>query len=86
MIKDIHTAPTGYFYTSEKFDAKHDIIWLNHERVYDYNLGKPVKTVWGFFRLKDRKIISPVNAKKPGKQIAFINTTPYTAMPKPVCQ
>lgn len=75
-----HSAPDGYSYSREKFNSKFDRIMLNHHRTYDYNLGKAVATVWGFYSLKKELYYAPVNAKTPGKQIDVSLTTPYTGM------
>ena len=46
-IELFHKAPEGYHYEQEK-DFKRNVtaIWLHHHKEYDYNLGKPVKTIW----------------------------------------
>ena len=82
-----HKAPEGYHYEFEKeFDSKFVRIMLRHHRQYDYNLGKPVATVWGFYNKKTGAFHSPVNAKKVGKIIDIYKTTPYTGMPKPTAK
>jgi len=53
---------------------------LHHQRKYDYNLGKPVATVWGFYSPSKGLYFAPVNAIQPGKQIDLSLTTPYTGM------
>jgi hypothetical protein len=53
---------------------------LNHHCRYDYNLGKSVATVWGFYNSKTHLYYAPVNALKPGKQIDVSLTTSYTGM------
>lgn len=74
-------APDGYkFVIVRDFDAKHHAIWLHHSFPYSYTSDE-VKTIWGFLRKKDMKIVSPINAKKPGKLAEFV--TPYSAMPPP---
>jgi len=75
-----HSAPNGYSYSVEKFNSKFDRIMLNHHCKYDYNLGKAVATVWGFYSIKKQLYFAPVNSKTPGKQIDLSLTTPYTGM------
>ena len=81
MIPDFpHSPPSGYSYEREMFNAKFDRIMLNHHCSYDYNLGKAVATVWGFYSSKKGLYYAPVNAKTPGKQIDVLLTTPYSGM------
>lgn len=77
-----HKAPKGYSYEFEK-DFKRNItaIWLRHHRTYDYNLGKPVRTIWGFYNTKKREYHAPVNSKTVGNVVDIENTRSYTAMP-----
>jgi len=56
-------------------------IWLRHHKVYDYNLGKSVKSIWGFYSPKKREYYAPINSSKTGAVVNIQNTTPYTAMP-----
>lgn len=75
-------APDGYkFVVDRDFDAKHHAIWLHHSFPYSYT-PEPVKTIWGFLRKKDMKIVSPINGKKPGKLAEYV--TAYSAMPPPL--
>lgn len=74
-------APDGFkFVVQRDFDSKHHAIWLYHSFSYSYT-SEPVKTIWGFLRKKDMKIVSPINAKKPGKVAEYV--TAYSAMPPP---
>ena len=75
-----HVAPEGYFYTFEEYKSGVISIWLNNNREFDYNLGKPTRTVWGFWRRKTNTYYAPVNSKTMGKQVDFKNTRNYTAM------
>ena len=83
-IELFHKAPEGYSYEIER-DFKKNItaIWLRHHKRYDYNLGKPVKTIWGFYNNKKRQFCSPVNSKTVGAVIDISLTTPYTGMKPP---
>lgn len=76
-----HKAPKGYSYETKSFKRNVVSIWLNHHAVYDYNLGKSVSTIWGFYNLKTKSYYAPVNKLKMGKEVNIQDTTPYTAMP-----
>lgn len=76
-----HKAPKNYSYEVEEFKRGVFIIWLKYNRRFDYNLGKPTKTVWGFYDYKKCKFFAPVNSKTVGKPVDFKNTRNYTAMP-----
>ena len=83
MIQEVpfsHLPPEGYFYSFEEYKSGVISIWLNNTRKFDYNLGKPTKTVWGFYKSKTRKYYAPVNSKTIGKEVDFKNTRNYTAM------
>jgi hypothetical protein len=77
-----HKPPTKeYSYEYEEFNTRMIRIWLCCSRRFDYNLGKPTKTVWGFYNSKKREYFAPINSSKPGAVVSIQNTTPYTAMP-----
>lgn len=76
-----HEAPSGTHYEIEKFKSNVFSIWLHYDCKFDYNLGKPVKCIWGFYNTKECKFYSPVNSKTIGKSVNFENTRNYTAMP-----
>jgi hypothetical protein len=83
MIQEVpfsHLPPEGYFYSFEEYKSGVISIWLNNTRKFDYNLGKPTKTVWGFYKSKTRKYYAPVNSKTIGKEVDFKDTRNYTAM------
>ena len=75
-----HVAPKGYFYSFEKYKLGVIRIWLNNNRKFDYNLGKPTKTVWGFWNSKKNKYFAPVNSSTIGKEVDFEKTRNYTSM------
>ena len=75
-----HLPPEGYFYSFEEYKSGVISIWLNNTRKFDYNLGKPTKTVWGFYNFKKCKFFAPVNSSTLGKEVDFKNTRNYTAM------
>jgi hypothetical protein len=75
-----HKAPDGMYYEVEEFKRNVFRILICYEREFDYNLGKPVKCVWGFYDYKKCKFYSPVNSSTVGKVVDFKNTRNYTAM------
>ena len=75
-----HQSPTGYFYSFEEFKPGTVSIWLNNKRKFDYNLGKPTRTIWGFWKSKTNKFFAPINSKTIGKEVDFKDTRNYTAM------
>jgi hypothetical protein len=81
MIEFPHKPPKGYSYEFESFKKNVIAIWIRDHKVYDYNLGKSVRCIWGFYDSKKGVYLSPVNSKTPGKCVDIDNTTPYTAMP-----
>lgn len=68
-------------YEYEDFKRNVTAIWICYDREFDYNLGKPVKCIWGFYNTKTKEYFSPINSKTIGKRINPKDTTPYTAMP-----
>lgn len=76
-----HSAPTGYSYEYETFNNRLVAIWLRHNRIYDYNNGKSVRSIWGFYSPKKREYYAPVNVKTPGKVVDIKDTRNFTAMP-----
>jgi hypothetical protein len=75
-----HDPPDGYSYSFEWFNKTIIAIWLNHHQVYDYNLGKPVSTIWGFYHSKRKEYYAPINSAKKGNLVDIQSTTPYTSM------
>ena len=83
MIQEVpfsHLPPEGYFYSFEEYKSGVISIWLHNTRKFDYNLGKPTKTVWGFWKIKTNRFFAPINSKTIGKEVEFKNTRNYTAM------
>ena len=76
-----HKAPKGYSYEVEEFKRNVFSIWLRCHRQFDYNLGKPTRTIWGFYSYKKCEFYSPVNSKEIGKVVKFSDTRPWTSMP-----
>ena len=80
-VELFHKAPDGFHYEQQKdFKRNTTAIWLHHHQRYDYNLGKPIKTIWGFYNQKTRQFHAPVNSQTVGSVVKIENTTPYTAM------
>ena len=83
MIQEVpfsHLPPEGYFYSFEEYKSGVISIWLNNKRKFDYNLGKPTKCIWGFWKIKTNKFFAPINSKTIGKEVDFKDTRNYTAM------
>jgi hypothetical protein len=81
MIVDFpHTAPEGYSYEYEKFNNRLIAIWLLCHRHFDYNHGKPTKTIWGFYSPKKKEYYAPINSSKCGDKVRIENTRNYSAM------
>jgi hypothetical protein len=76
-----HKAPKGYSYEVQEFKRNIFSIWLRCDLQFDYNNGKPTRTIWGFYDYKNCRFYSPVNSKEIGKVVDFKNTRNYTSMP-----
>ena len=76
-----HKPPKGLYYEVEEHKRNMFSIWLCYEREFDYNLGKPVRCIWGFYSYKKCQFYAPVNSSTVGKPVEFKNTRNYTAMP-----
>jgi hypothetical protein len=75
-----HKAPKGYSYKFEQFNTRTIAIWLLCKREFDYNLGAPTRTIWGFYSPKKKLYYAPVNSKTIGKEVSIEDTTPYSSM------
>jgi len=75
-----HQPPKGMHYEVEEHGRNVFSIWSCYDREFDYNLGKPVRCIWGFWSVKNGKFYSPINAKTIGKEVDINKTTPYTSM------
>jgi len=84
-LKFPHKAPKNYRYGTEKYKRDVIRIVLHCDRKFDYNLGQPTTTVWGFFDTKTGKFYRPINYKEVGKEILDLEstTTPYSGMEPP---
>ena len=76
-----HKAPKGYSYEFEQFNVSTIRIMLLCHKKFDYNLGAPTSTVWGFYKPKKRVYYAPINSKTIGAQANIEDTRNYTAMP-----
>lgn len=75
-----HKAPKGYSYEMESFKRNVIAVWIHHTRKFDYNLGDPVRCIWGFYNSKTKCFHSPINSKTVGDKVDINDTTPYSAM------
>lgn len=75
-----HQAPKGMSYEIEPFQRHVVAIWIHYHRRFDYNLGKPVRCIWGFYNTKTKCYHAPINSSKCGDQVDIDRTTPYSAM------
>jgi len=75
-----HRAPKGMHYEQTEFKRNVVAIWIHYERRFDYNLGDPVRCIWGFYNTKTKTYYAPINSKTIGRSVDIRNTTPYSAM------
>jgi hypothetical protein len=75
-----HQAPKGYYYETEPFKRNVIAVWIHYRRRFDYNLGDPVRCIWGFYNTKTKQYYAPINSKTVGKCVNIQDTTPYSAM------
>jgi len=75
-----HKPPQGMYY--EQTNHKRDVIaiWVHYKRRFDYNLGDPVRCIWGFYNTKTKQYHSPINSSTVGSVVDINQTTPYSAM------
>ena len=76
-----HSAPKGMYYEQTEFKRNVVAIWIHYQRRFDYNLGDPVRCIWGFYNTKTKSYHSPINSSTVGSVVDIEQTTPYTAMP-----
>jgi hypothetical protein len=87
MMKDLiiadfpHQPPEGYSYEFEEFNSSLISIWLKSHKIYDYNLGKSVRTIWGFYSPKKKEYYAPINSSKRGDKVELKNTRAWSSMP-----
>ena len=79
-VKFPHKAPKGYHYEQTQFKRNVTAIWICDDHTYDYNNGKPVRCIWGFYNSKTKQWHSPINSSTVGDVVDPQRTTPYSAM------
>jgi len=79
-VKFPHKAPNNYHYEQSQFKRNITAIWICDDRNYDYNNGKPVRCIWGFYNSKTKQWHAPVNSSTVGDVVDPARTTPYSAM------
>jgi hypothetical protein len=75
-----HSPPQGYSYEVKQFKSNVLSIWICDHRTYDYNNGKPVSCIWGFYSQKTEKYHIPSNSKTLGAVVDIKRTSPYSAI------
>jgi len=79
-VKFPHKAPNNYHYEQSQFKRNITAIWICDDRNYDYNNGKSVRCIWGFYNSKTKQWHAPVNSSTVGDVVDPARTTPYSAM------
>ena len=80
MLDFPHLPPEGYTYEFEEFKRNVISIWIRNHCSFDYNGGKSVRSIWGFYDSKKRVYHAPINSIKVGDVVSINDTTPYSAM------
>lgn len=80
MVEFPHKAPKGYSYEQIPFKRNVIAVWILHHHRFDYNLGSPVRCIWGFYNTKTKCYHAPINSSKCGDKVDIRDTTPYSAM------
>jgi len=79
-VKFPHKAPEGYHYEQTQFKRNITAIWIHDNRTYDYNNGKHVSCIWGFYNSKTGQYHAPINSSTVGGVVDPSRTSPYSAM------
>jgi len=79
-VKFPHKAPRNYHYEQSQFKRNITAIWICDDRHYDYNNGKSVRCIWGFYNSKTQQWHAPVNSSTVGDVVDPKNTSPYSAV------
>jgi hypothetical protein len=79
-VKFFHKAPKGYHYEQTPFKRNITAVWICDDRHYNYNSGKPVRCIWGFYNSKTKQWHAPINSSTVGDVVDPVSTTPYSAM------
>lgn len=80
MLKFPHSPPKGMYYETESFKRNITAIWIHYDCQFDYNLGKPIRCIWGFYNSKTKEYHAPINSSTVGHVVSIHQTTPYSAM------
>jgi len=75
-----HRAPEGMYYEIVSFKVNVVAIWIHYRRRFDYNNGRHIACIWGFYHTKKKCYYAPINSSKCGDQVDIERTTPYSAM------
>lgn len=75
-----YNPPQGYSYETQVFKTNIISIWIRNHARFSYT-NDPVKSIWGFYNIKKRCYIAPINHKRPGKIVDVKSTSAYSAMP-----
>jgi hypothetical protein len=75
-----HLPPEGMYYEQTEFKRNVIAIWIHYVRRFDYNLGDPVRCIWGFYNTKTKSYHAPINSTTVGSVVDIDKTTPYSAM------
>jgi len=80
LVEFPHKPPKGMYYEQLHFKSNVVAVWIHYKRRFDYNLGDPVRCIWGFYNTKTKCFHSPINSKTVGNQVNIEDTSPYSAM------
>jgi hypothetical protein len=80
IIEFPHKAPKNYSYEFHEFKKNVTAIWICDHHHHDYNHGKKISCIWGFYNSKTRKYHAPINSKTIGSVVDISSTTCYSAM------
>lgn len=75
-----HKPPKDYSYEQVSFKTNVVAVWIVCHRRFDYNLGHPTRSIWGFYNRKTKTYHSPIGPTKCGDPIEIEETTPYSAV------
>lgn len=75
-----HKPPEGMHYEQTDFKRNLIAIWIHYDRRFDYNLGDPVRCIWGFYNTKTKQYHTPINSSTVGNIVSVEHTSPYSAM------
>jgi hypothetical protein len=76
-----HEPPPGFEYWIDDHNKTIKRIWIRNLSQFSYRTENP-SSIWGFYHIKKKEFIAPINFKKPGKVVNIRDTSPYSAMKK----